>query len=101
MTPDLRCPCHPNTGTYWALFVCDDRVYRCRACRDKGVGKITPMIVAKAELERIRRQKNLCVKCGKPAQYYGPVGGYSAKCEECNKLQAVARRAASARGQEA
>lgn len=38
-----------------------------------------------------------CRKCGKPRQWYGIVGGYSAQCEACNLDQGRKRRAASAR----
>ncbi len=35
MANELHCPSHPESPTYWALFICDDGVFRCRACRDK------------------------------------------------------------------
>lgn len=44
-----------------------------------------------------RWEKNLCRRCGQPAQHYGEIGGYSVQCEKCNAAQGVKRRAASAR----
>ena len=38
-----------------------------------------------------------CRKCGNPARYYGPVGGYGVQCEGCNRHQSPQRRAAAAR----
>jgi hypothetical protein len=40
---DLRCPDHPESPTFWALFICDDGVYRCRACRDKRPPVVVPV----------------------------------------------------------
>lgn len=35
----------------------------------------------------------LC-KCGKPCRYYGPIGGYSKACNECNAKNAKRQRIA-------
>lgn len=42
------------------------------------------------------QKKPVCKKCGKPAAYYGPVGGYSVACEECNSKNALRQRKARA-----
>ena len=35
-------------------------------------------------------------KCGNACAYYGPVGGYSVACEQCNAKNAARQRAARA-----
>ena len=92
---------------FWALFVCEDRVYRCRACRDKQPKLVStatlqrPYITryAKADARResresvakSRRARNLCIKCGDKAQEYSP-GNFSVQCAACNEEKASKRR---------
>lgn len=83
---------------FWALFICEDKVYRCRACRDK-MPKLVPTAIAKADARResresvakSRRAKNLCIKCGQSAQEYSP-GNFSVQCAACNEEKASKRR---------
>lgn len=51
---------------------------------------VAPVLVAKGT------QRPVC-KCGQPCRWYGPVGGYSKQCEDCNNADAVKRRLRSQR----
>ena len=89
--------CPSCSQDFWALFVCEDRVYRCRACRDR-MPKTVPT-ASRAELLREsresvakhRRARNLCIKCGAGAEEYSP-GNFSAQCAACNEEKASKRR---------
>ena len=37
------------------------------------------------------QQQPVC-RCGSPCKYYGPVGGYSKQCIECNQADAFKQR---------
>ena len=47
----------------------------------------------KTSAKRIRRPR---CQCGRICAYYGPVGGYSVKCEKCNAKNAERQRRARA-----
>lgn len=89
---------------FWALFCCEDRAYRCRACRDRMPKAAIPDRIEMARKSREsvakhRRARHLCIKCGQPAQEYSP-GNFSVQCVACNEAQGVKRREASKRRRE-
>lgn len=47
---------------------------------------------------RPKKRAPICSRCKiNECAYYGPIGGYSVQCVECNLAQSVKRRAAYAR----
>ena len=58
--------------------------------------KIVEKIVFEIDISPPSGQSPIC-KCGKTCAYYGEIGGFSVKCEECNASHAAYQRIARAR----